>query len=188
MLVDATTNKKIHHLLCGNQLHKEMKKYLNKINFLVGIILIIPFAFIGKLAENITRLLLGILQNLFAAFDWIGFSDGYLGMFYEKLVMEGFAAFSFCIIMICGPIFLNKKFFPKFKINWIPAIILTFVYFSFFGLIVLVGFFMSIGKMDWIDTISLLVQSIGFFAGYISAIFSSIMYGEVKHPFIEKFK
>ena len=165
-----------------------MKKILNKLNFLVGIILIIPFLFIGKIAENITRVLLGILQNIFAAFDFLGVSGGYIGMLYEKLVMEGFATFVYSFVMICGPIFLNKRFFPNFKINWIPAIVLTFIYFSYYGLIILIMFFKSIGKMDWIDTIPYLVMSIGFFGGYISGIISSAMYAEVKHPLIEKFK
>jgi hypothetical protein len=31
-------------------------------------------------------------------------------------------------------------------------------------------------------------MSIGFFGGYLSAIISSAMYAEVKHPLIEKFK
>ena len=49
-------------------------------------------------------------------------------------------------------------------------------------------FFKSIGKMDWIDTISYLVMSIGFFGGYLSAIIYSAMYAEIKHPLIDKFR
>ena len=165
-----------------------MKKTLNKLNFLVGIIMIVPFAFIGKLAENIARALLAVIQNLAYALDFMGVMGGYVAMFYEKLFMEGVGTFAFCAVMLCGPIFLNKKFFPKFKINWIPAIILTFIYFSFFGLMVIIMFFKSIGKMDWIDTISYLVMSIGFFGGYLSAIVYSAIYAEIKHPLIDKFK
>ena len=88
-----------------------MKKTLNKLNFLVGIIMILPFAFIGKLAENIARALLAIIQNLAYALDFMGVMGGYVAMFYEKLFMEGIGTFVFCAVMICGPIFLNKKFF-----------------------------------------------------------------------------
>ena len=61
-----------------------MKKTLNKLNFLVGIIMILPFAFIGKLAENIARALLAIIQNLAYALDFMGVMGGYVAMFYEK--------------------------------------------------------------------------------------------------------
>jgi hypothetical protein len=165
-----------------------MKKIFNKINFLVGIILVVPFWLIGKMAENLARLLLGILQKFFYAIDWLGVSGGYAAMFYEKLIMEAVGSFSFCFVMICGPIFLNKKFFPNFKINWVPAIILTFIYFSYYGLLILIMFFKAIGKMDWIDTISFLVMSIGFFGGYIGAIITAATYSNIKHPLIEKFK
>ena len=42
--------------------------------------------------------------------------------------------------------------------------------------------------MDWIDTFSYLVMSIGFFGGYLSAISYSAMYAEVKHPLIDKLR
>ena len=66
-----------------------MNKFFKKLNWLPGILLIIPFAFVGKLAENISRALLGLLQNISYYFDFMGVTGGYIGMFWEKLIMEG---------------------------------------------------------------------------------------------------
>ena len=106
------------------------KEDLSKLNFIVGIILIIPFAFIGSIVEDLARLLFGIIQNIAFALDFMGVMGGWAAMFWEKLITEAVGSFVFCAVTLCGPIFLNKKFFPKFKINWIPAIILAFIYFD----------------------------------------------------------
>ena len=165
-----------------------MKADLSKLNFIVGIILIIPFAFIGSIVEDLARLLFGIIQNIAFALDFMGVMGGWAAMFWEKLITEAVGSFVFCAVTLCGPIFLNKKFFPKFKINWIPAIILAFIYFAFFGLAIIFMFFKGFGKFDWIDTISYLVMSVGYFGGFIGAIITSAIYAEIKHPIIEKFK
>ena len=165
-----------------------MKAALSKLNFIVGIILIIPFSFIGKIAENLARLLFGFVQDIAFAFDYMRVMGGYVQMFYEKLLTEAVGTFVFCAVTLCGPIFLNKKFFPKFKINWLPSIILVFIYFAFFGLAIIILFFKGLGKLDWIDTISYLVMSIGYFGGFIGAIITSAIYAEIKHPIMEKFK
>ena len=62
------------------------------------------------------------------------------------------------------------------------------IYFIFFGLTIIVLFFKGFGKLDWIDTISYLVMTIGYFGGFIAGIITSLTYGEVEHPLIEKFK
>jgi hypothetical protein len=164
-----------------------MIKFLNKLNFLIGLLLVVIFSFIGKFVENISRILLKFLQNIFAYFDYLGTSSGYIAMFYEKLVMEGVGTFIFCVVTICGPIFLNRKFFPNFRINWLPSIIFVTLYFAFFGILIVWLFLKGFGKLDWIDTISYLVMSIGYFGGFISAIAFAIDYSDTKHPLLERF-
>ena len=165
-----------------------MNKFFKKLNWLPGILLIIPFAFVGKLAENISRALLGLLQNISYYFDFMGVTGGYIGMFWEKLIMEGVGTFVFCAVTLCGPIYLNKKFFPKFNINWLPAIIFGFLYFAFFGLIIIVMFFKGFGKADWIDNLSFFVMSVGYVGGFLAAMVTSALYAEIKHPLIDKLK
>ena len=165
-----------------------MKTFISKLNFIVGILLVIPFSFVGKFLENIARFVFGVIQDIAFAFDFMGVMGGYVAMFWEKLLMEGIGTFVFCAVSLCGPMFLNKKIFPKFKINWMPAIIFVFIYFAFFGLAIVLLFFKGFGKLDWIDTISYLVMAIGYFAGFIFGIITSLTYGEIKHPLIEKFK
>ena len=118
----------------------------------------------------------------------MGVTGGYIGMFWEKLIMEGVGTFVFCAVTLCGPIYLNKKFFPKFNINWLPAIIFGFLYFAFFGLIIIVMFFKGFGKADWIDNLSFFVMSVGYFGGFLAAMVTSALYAEIKHPLIEKLK
>ena len=65
-----------------------MTKFLKKLNFIPGILLIIIFIVPARIAENITRALFGLINNIFIYFDWLGVSGGYIGMFYEKLVIE----------------------------------------------------------------------------------------------------
>ena len=163
-----------------------MTKFLKKLNFIPGILLIIIFIVPARIAENITRALFGLINNIFIYFDWLGVSGGYIGMFYEKLVVEGIGAATYCGGMLLFPIFLNKRFFKKFQINWLPGIILVFVIFSSFALFYLYSFiFKGLGKLDWIDSISLLVMFIGYSAGYLSIIYSSLKYSETKNKYIK---
>ena len=92
-------------------------KFFKKLNWLPGILLIIPFAFVGKLAENIARALLGLMQDISYYFDFMGVMGGYVAMFWEKLFMEGIGTFVFCAVSLCGPMFLNKKF--EYKILYV---------------------------------------------------------------------
>tara|TARA_B100000787_G_C16091403_1_gene249091 strand:+ start:270 stop:767 length:498 start_codon:yes stop_codon:yes gene_type:complete len=164
-----------------------MKTVLSKLNFIVGVLLVIPFFLIGKILENIARALFAVIQNIIYAFDFMGYMGGYFDMFWEKFLTEGIGTFVYCAASLCGPIFINKKIFPKFKINWIPSISLIFIFFTYHGLNLIFMFFKIFGKLDWIDTISFLVMSIGYFIGYLMAIILSLTYAEVKHPLIKKF-
>jgi hypothetical protein len=164
-----------------------MTKFLKKFNFLPGIILIIIFVIPARLVENIARIILRLMNNLFAYFDYMGVSGGYLGMFYEKLIVEGVGVAVYCAGMLLFPMYLNKRFFKKFEINWLPGIILVFLFFGSTGLfLIYIFFFKALGKMDWIDTISYLVTFIGYSAGFLTVIYSSLKYSETKNKFVKK--
>lgn len=164
-----------------------MMGYLKKLNFLIGIFLVFIFIFIGSIAEKLSRAFLTVIQNIFYKFDLFDVGGGYIDMFYEKLILEGVGTFVYCAVALCGPIFLNKKFFNKLEINWIPSFILIFIFFGYFGMKVLIMFFQIIGKADWIDTLSYIVMAIGYFGGFISAMLVSAKYAEIHHPLIDKF-
>ena len=164
-----------------------MTKVLKKFNFLPGIILIIIFIIPARIAENISRMLMNLMNNIFAYFDWMGVSGGYIGMFYEKLVVEGVGVAVYCSGMLLFPMYLNKKFFSKLEINWLPGIILVFLFFGSTGLFVLyIFFFEALGKMDWIDTLSYLVTFIGYSFGFLAVIYSSLKYSDTKNKYVKK--
>ena len=85
------------------------------LNFLPGIILIIIFIIPARIAEDIARILTRLIQNIFAYFDYLGVFDGYVGMFYEKLVVEGVAAMVYCGGMLLFPMYLNKRFLKSLR-------------------------------------------------------------------------
>ena len=164
-----------------------MTKFFKKLNFLPGIILIIIFIIPARIAEDIARILTRLIQNIFAYFDYLGVFDGYIGMFYEKLVVEGVAAMIYCGGMLLFPMYLNKRFFKKFEINWLPGIILVFLFFGSFALYFLYMFlFVALGNMDWIDTISYLVTFISYSLGFLVIINISLKYSETKNKFVKK--
>ncbi len=164
-----------------------MNNFTKKLNFLPGIILIIIFITPALVAKNIAKWLLHLINNFFAYFDYYGVSGGYLGMFYEKLVVEGGVAATYCAGMILLPMYLNKRFFKKFYINWLPGIILVFLFFTITALyVVYIFLFKVIGNADWIDTLSYIVGFIGYTAGYLSIIFTSLTYSETTNKFIRK--
>lgn len=163
-----------------------MTNILKKLNFIPGIILIIIFIIPARIVEDIARAIFKLLNNIFFYFDWLGVTGGYIGMFYEKLVVEGVGAATYCAGMLLFPMYLNKKFFKKFEINWLPGIILVFLFFTIFALSFIYTFiFKGIGKMDWIDSLSILVMFIGYTFGYLIVIFSSLKYSESKNKFVK---
>ena len=164
-----------------------MTEFLKKLNFLPGIILILIFIIPASIAENISRTLMKLINNIFAFFDWMGVSGGYIGMFYEKLIVEGVGVAVYCAGMLLFPMYLNKRFFNKLEINWLPGIILVFLFFASTALFVLyIFFFKALGKMDWIDTLSYLVTFIGYSFGFLAVIYSSLKYSDTKNKYVKK--
>lgn len=158
-----------------------------KINFLAGIILIVIFITPALFAQRIAQAILRLMNNLFSYFDWMGVSGGYAGKFYELLIVEGLGSAVYCGGMLLFPMYLNKRFFKKFEINWLPGIILVFLIFSSFSLITLyLLFFKALGKIDWIDTVSYIVSYIAYTAGFLVVIFYSLQYSETKNKYVKK--
>lgn len=93
----------------------------------------------------------------------------------------------YCAGMLLFPMYLNKRFFNKLEINWLPGIILVFLFFASTALFVLyIFFFKALGKMDWIDTLSYLVTFIGYSFGFLAVIYSSLKYIDTKNKYIKK--
>ena len=163
-----------------------MTNILKKLNFIPGIILIVIFVFPARIIEDISRWILKLMNNIFFYFDWMGLSGGYIGMFYEKLIIQGVGAAVYCAGMLLLPMYLHKKFFKKFEINWLPGIILVFTFFTTTGLFILyVFFFEALGKMDWIDTFSYIITFIGYSAGFLFVIYTALQYSETKNRYVK---
>ena len=162
--------------------------YLKKLNFLIGLLLVLVFIFIGSIAENLTRKILKVMQNIFYYFDYFDINGGYFGMFYEKLLLEGAGTFVYFSVALCGPIFLNKKLFSNIKINWIPSFLLIFIHFFYTGYKMFAAMsFDVLINADWIDMLSLFIILISYLGGFSIAMLFSAKYAEINHPLINKF-
>ena len=164
-----------------------MINIFKKINFLPGIILIIIFITPALFAQRIAQAILRLMNNLFSYFDYMGISGGYAGKFYELFVVEGLGSAVYCGGMLLFPMYLNKRFFRKFEINWLPGIILVFLTFASFSLLgIYLFFFKALGKIDWIDTISYIVSYIAYTGGFLIITFYSLQYSETKNKYVKK--
>ena len=164
-----------------------MVKYLKKLNFLCGIILIIIFIIPARFAQDVAEWLLRIVNNIAAYFDFMGVSGGYVGMLWEKFIVDGFGAAVYCGGMLLFPMYLNKNFFKKFEIDWLPGIICVFLFFLIPSLnIVYIFLFKALGKMDWIDTLSYFFSFLGYTFGFLAIILAALHYSETRNKFINK--
>lgn len=164
-----------------------MINIFKKINFLPGIILIIIFITPALIAQRVAQGILRLINNLFSYFDYMGISGGYAGKFYELLIVEGLGSAVYCGGMLLFPMYLNKRFFKKFEINWLPGIILVFLFFGLASLYALyLLFFKALGKVDWIDTVSYIVSYIAYTAGFLVVIFYSLQYSETNNKYVKK--
>ena len=152
-----------------------MMRILNKINFIVGIVVVLLFMFLAQILEKISRYLLGILQNFFYYFDPYS-QGGYIDLFYDSLMMEfvGTAVYSGSAIFL--PILLFEKFFKNIEINWKPAIVLLFLFFLFYGVLLIRFYLISSVELDFFDIIQIVVMLIGYFAGFIIPLFYAYNY------------
>jgi hypothetical protein len=156
------------------------------INSFLGMLLVIIFIFPAKFLEEISRKIMVFLLKIFSYFDFTGTGGGYLDLFYEKFIVEVMAAGVYCATLILIPIYLNKKFFNKIKIVWLPSLILVFLFFSTMGIMMIGIFILGITKLDWTDLIQFLLTIFGFFGGYLSVLYVALEYGNITHPWLNK--
>ena len=147
----------------------------------LGLILVIIFIIPGKYFEGVVRKLSVILFNFFSYFDFTG-GGGYIDFFYEKFVVEAMATFAFSATMLLIPMYLNKKFFNKIKIIWLPSLILVFLFFSIFGIIMVTTFFLSLTRLDWVELLQFFLTLVAYFGSYLSVCYTSLDYGDIKFP------
>lgn len=151
----------------------------------LGLILVIIFIIPGKYFEGVVRKLSVILFNFFSYFNFTG-GGGYIDFFYEKFVVEAMATFAFSATMLLIPMYLNKKFFSKIKIIWLPSLILVFLFFSIFGIIMVTNFFLSLTRLDWVELLQFFLTLVAYFGGYLSVCYTSLDYGEIRLPWLKK--
>jgi hypothetical protein len=116
----------------------------------LGLILVIIFIIPGKYLEGVVRKLSVILFNFFSYFNFTG-GGSYIDFFYEKFAVEMMATFVYSATMLLIPMYLNKKFFNKIKIIWLPSLILVFLFFSIFGIIIATVFILNLTRLDWVE-------------------------------------
>jgi hypothetical protein len=151
----------------------------------LGLILVIIFIIPGKYLEGVVRKLSIILFNFFSYFDFIG-GGGYIDFFYEKFVVEAMATFVFSATMLLIPIYLNKNFFNKMKIIWLPSLILVFLFFSIFGIIMAATFIISLTRLDWVELLQLFLTLVAYFGSYLCVCYTALDYGDIRLPWLKK--
>jgi hypothetical protein len=151
----------------------------------LGLILVIVFIIPGKYLEGVVRKLSVILFNFFSYFDFTGGGGGYIDFFYEKFVVEAMATFVYSATMLLIPMYLNKKFFSKIKIIWLPSLILVFLFFSIFGIIMAATFILSLTRLDWVELLQFFLTLVAYFVSYLSVCYLALDYGDIKLPWLK---
>jgi hypothetical protein len=156
-----------------------MKKFLNKFNFILGIVSVMityfPGMLIGELAiiilKVIGRIFNGVIlfiENIFSFIPnpyWHSFVDAVFEAF--ALTAIGRAAGIFIIIGV--PILIFKKF-TKLNINWLPAILL------------LIPTLLWLGGIRQVQTYAILYDGVYFVsisAGFILGTFVPLYYAYI---------
>jgi hypothetical protein len=151
----------------------------------LGLILVIIFIFPGKYLEGVVRKLSVILFNFFSYFDFTG-GGGYIDFFYEKFVVEVMATFVYSATILLIPMYLNKNFFSKIKISWLPSLILVFLFFSIFGIIMVASFVLSLTRLDWVELLQFFLTLVAYFVSYLYVCYMALDYGDVRLPWLIK--
>lgn len=150
----------------------------------LGLILVIIFIIPGKYLEGVVRKLSVILFKFFSYFDFTG-GGGYIDFFYEKFAVEVMATFVYSATMLLIPMYLNKKFFSKIKIIWLPSLILVFLFFSIFGIIMAAAFVLNLTRLDWVELLQFLLTLVAYFGSYLCVCYTALEYGDIKLPWLK---
>ena len=118
-----------------------MKKFLNKFNFILGIVSVMityfPGMLIGEFAIIILKVILKIINNILSFFDSFSpfpnpYIRGFIDIVFEAFAMTALGRAAGIYIIIFVPIIIFKKF-TKIKINWLPTILLLIPTLLWFG-------------------------------------------------------
>ena len=118
-----------------------MKKFLNKFNFILGIVSVMityfPGMLIGEFAIIILKVILKIINNILSFFDALlpianPYVRGVVDIVLEAFAMTALGRAAGIYIIIFVPIIIFKKF-TKLNVNWLPSILILIPILLWFG-------------------------------------------------------
>ena len=112
-----------------------MKKILNKLNFLIGIVSIVifylPGVLLGEFAIIATKVIGKIFNSIISIFPSI-YLRGFVDIIFEAFVFTAIGRGLGVAFIIFVPILIFRKF-TKLNINWIPSIVILIPLLLWFG-------------------------------------------------------
>ena len=112
-----------------------MKKILNKLNFLIGIVSIVifylPGVLLGEFAIIATKVIGKIFNLIISIFPSI-YLRGFVDIIFEAFVFTAIGRGLGVAFIIFVPILIFRKF-TKLNINWIPSIVILIPLLLWFG-------------------------------------------------------
>ena len=113
----------------------EIKKTLNKYNYILGIVSVLitiqPGWYASEISRKILIVIYSIVHKIFSFFPFPPLTEyGLIDFIFENLIIYTGSSIAFAFVTIFVPILLFEKVFKK-QINWKPAIYLLVVWFLF---------------------------------------------------------
>ena len=112
-----------------------MKKILNKLNFLIGIVSIVifylPGVLLGEFAIKATKVIGKIFNSIISIFPSI-YLRGFVDIIFEAFAFIAIGRGLGVAFIIFVPILIFRKF-TKLNINWIPSIVILIPLLLWFG-------------------------------------------------------
>jgi len=112
-----------------------MKKILNKLNFLIGIVSIVifylPGVLLGEFAIKATKVIGKIFNSIISIFPSI-YLRGFVDIIFEAFAFTAIGRGLGVAFIIFVPILIFRKF-TKLNINWIPSIVILIPLLLWFG-------------------------------------------------------
>jgi hypothetical protein len=112
-----------------------MKKILNKLNFLIGIVSIVifylPGVLLGEFAIIATKVIGKIFNSIISIFPSI-YLRGFVDIIFEAFAFTAIGRGLGVAFIIFVPILIFRKF-TKLNINWIPSIVILIPLLLWFG-------------------------------------------------------
>ena len=156
-----------------------MKKFLNKFNFILGIVSVMityfPGMLIGEFAIIILKVILKIINNILSFFDALlpianPYVRGVVDIVLEAFAMTALGRAAGIYIIIFVPIIIFKKF-TKIKINWLPTILLLIPTLLWFG-----GIRQVVRYAELYNGAMFIAISLGFILGTFVPLYYAYLY------------